>query len=391
MFWLLFQGSVAGFLVGLLLIALSNLYGLKRLQESAPPGRYPRVSILVPARNEESNIAPCVRSLLAQSYPDFEVLVIDDASSDGTWQVLTELANEADRLRIFRGQSLPPAWMGKHWACHQLAQLAGGELLLFTDADTRHHPRALCGAVATLLNRRVDLLTAIPRQHVRTWGERLVVPLFPWAIFCFLPLTLAHHWRWPAFSASVGQYMLFRRRAYDQIGGHASVRQSAIDDIALGRRVKAYGLRWRLLDASERVGCRMYHGFHEACSGFCKGLFAAFGGNVPAFVSVWLWLLLVFLEPLVVLALWATGIPIAPSLRALATLAIALSLSLWGLTHWRFRFPAYLSLLYPATIVIGSVIAARSMTLTMQRKTVWKGRNLATRPISRRTKETPHE
>jgi chlorobactene glucosyltransferase len=374
--WLLFQGSLVGFLGGLLLIALSNLYGLKRLRASLAPKHYPHVSILVPARNEEANIAPCVRSLLAQSYPSFEVLVLDDDSGDRTWQVLTELATGADRLHIFRGQALPPGWLGKHWACHQLSQAAGGELLLFTDADTRHHPHALRDGVAALQDQGADLLTAIPRQEVGTWGERLIVPLFPWSIFCFLPLVLAHRWRWPAFSASVGQFMLFRRAAYDQIGGHASVRQTAIDDIALGRRIKAHGLRWRLLDAGDRVRCRMYHGFHEACAGFCKGLFPAFDGNITLFALVWLWLLLAFLEPLAVLTLCAVGLPLSPSLCALAAVAVVLSLLLWGLTHWQFRFPLYLSLFYPATVILGAIIAAGSMTLTLRGKTTWKGRNL---------------
>jgi chlorobactene glucosyltransferase len=343
----------------------------------------------VPARNEEDNIGPCVRSLLAQSYPSFRVLVIDDNSSDRTWQVLTELANETDRLRIFQGQPLPSAWLGKHWACHQLSRVASGELLLFTDADTRHHPSALCNAVAALLKHEADLLTAIPRQHVGTWGERLVVPLFPWTVFCFLPLILAHHWRWPAFSASVGQYMLFRRQAYDQIGGHASVRQSVIDDIALGRRIKAQGLRWRLFDASDCVGCRMYHSFREACEGFCKGLFPAFGGNALVYIFVWLWLLLVFLEPLVVLIFCLTDIAIPPPLCTLAMAAVALSLLLWGLTHWRFRFPLYLTLFYPATIVLGCFVAVRSMMRTLGKKTTWKGRNLARHQSSPQEKRGP--
>ena len=380
MFGLLLQGSLVGFLSGLLLIALSNLYGLKRLRASLPPERYPRVSILVPARNEEDNIAPCVRSLLAQSYPNFEVLVVDDNSDDCTWQVLSELAAETDRLHIFRGRPLPTSWLGKHWACHQLSQAAGGELLLFTDADTRHHPHALRDAVAALLAQRADLLTAIPRQDMKTWGERLIVPLFPWSIFCFLPLVLAHRWRWPVFSASVGQFMLFRRTAYDQIDGHASVRQTVIDDIALGRRIKAQGLRWRLFDAGDRVRCRMYHSFYEACEGFCKNLFPAFDGNIPLFTFVWLWLLLVFVEPLIVLVLCVAGVPIPLSICALAAAAITLSLLLWGLTHRQFRFPLYLSLFYPATIILGSFIAARSMMLTLKKKNTWKGRNLADRP-----------
>ena len=376
MIWILLQGSIAGFLGGLLLIALSNLYSLKRLQASPSPARYPRVSILIPARNEEANIGPCVRSLLAQAYPSFEVLVVDDNSCDHTWQVLTELAARTDRLRVFRGQPLPAGWLGKHWACHQLAQAATGDLLLFTDADTRHHPHALRDAVAALLDQKADLLTAIPRQQVETWGERLIVPLFPWAIFCFLPLALAHRWRWPVFSASVGQLMLFRRSAYERIGGHASVRHTVIDDIALGRRIKAQGLRWRLFNAVDRVHCRMYHSIREVYQGFSKNLFPAFGYNIPVFILFWLWLLLVFLAPLALLTAWAIGAPIPLSIRTLASAAVASSLLLWGLTHWQFRFPLYLSLFYPAIIIAGTTIAAHSLMLTVKKETTWKGRTL---------------
>ena len=121
----------------------------------------------------------------------------------------------------------------------------------------------------------------------------------------------------------------------------------------------------------------MYHGFREACEGFCKNLFPAFDGNIPLFAFVWLWLLLAFLEPLAVLALCAFGLPLSPSLCALATVAVVLSLLLWGLAHWRFRFPLYLALFYPVTVTLGVVIAARSMTLTLRGKASWRGRALA--------------
>jgi chlorobactene glucosyltransferase len=332
--------------------------------------------VLVPARDEEANIGPCVRSLLAQNYPDFEVLVLDDASRDGTGRILAALAEETDRLRVLVGRSLPFGWLGKHWACHQLAQAADGPLLLFTDADTRHHPNALRDAVAALLAEEADLLTALPRYEVVSWAERLVVPVLAWSIFSFLPLGLAHRLHLPVLSATVGQFMLFRRRAYEQVGGHAAVRQQVVDDLALGWRIKAHGLRWRLVDGGLHVHCRMYRTFREVYEGFSKNLLAAFGYNVPLFVFVWLWLGMVFWEPLIVLILGAVGVSISARSFVLATVAVLLSLLLWGLSHRRFRFPLYLAFLYPVSVLLVEIIAGRSVWLTLRRQATWKGRTL---------------
>jgi hypothetical protein len=133
----------------------------------------------------------------------------------------------------------------------------------------------------------------------------------------------------------------------------------------------------------------MYHNFQEACEGFCKSLFPAFGDSIILYIFVWLWLLLVFVEPLIILTLCAAGVPIPPSICALAVAAIVLSLLLWGLTHRQFRFPLYLCLFYPVTIILASFIAARSMTLTLRKKTTWKGRNLAGRPTSPAERRKP--
>ena len=172
------------------------------------PDRPPRVSVLVPARNEEANIGDCVRSLLSQDYPDFEVIVLDDGSRDRTGEILAELAARDPRLRVIAGRELPAGWLGKHWACQQLGEAADGELLLFTDADTRHGPRSLWNGAAASLAQGADLLTAFPRQEVVTWSEKLVVPFFPWSLLSFLPLALAYRVRSPAFCAAIGQYML---------------------------------------------------------------------------------------------------------------------------------------------------------------------------------------
>ncbi len=128
-FWAYHQFSITAFAACLVLIALSNWRLLRRVEDCAPPARWPRVSVLVPAHNEEINIDDCVRSLLTQDYTDFEVIVLDDQSRDRTGEILAELASQDRRLRVIAGQALPEGWLGKHWACQQLAELATGDLL----------------------------------------------------------------------------------------------------------------------------------------------------------------------------------------------------------------------------------------------------------------------
>jgi chlorobactene glucosyltransferase len=364
------------------MIVFSNRRMLKRLGDYRRPVTRPRVSILVPVRNEAHNIGPCAHSLLAQRYPDFEVLVLDDHSTDETWQILTHLAADDGRLQLVKGQCLPDGWLGKHWACHQLAQRASGQLLLFTDADTRHHPHALEEAVAALQAEQADLLTALPRQEVITWGERLVVPLIPWSICVFVPLTLAYRLRLPALSVAIGQFMLFQRRAYDMIGGYEAVKQHGVDDISLARRIKRHGLRWRLADGSQRIHCRMYQNFEQVIEGLSKNLFAAFDYKVATFVFVWTWLAIVFTGPPLLLMLSLTSGSLPPLLEILSGLAIGLALLLWGTVYWQFHFPLYLTFLYPLTILLVVYLAARSLLLSLTGQATWKGRRLTKPELS---------
>lgn len=366
---------LAAFQAVLLLVVLSNVCILRRAARHGSPQSWARVSVLVPARDEEGNIARCVGSLLAQDYADLEVLVLDDQSSDGTRAVLEAMARADGRLRIIAGQALPEGWLGKAWACAQLAANAEGELLYFTDADTVHQPQALRAAVAALEGTRADLLTGFPRQIVHTWGEKLIVPFFSWACYCFVPLALAYRLGLPALSFAIGQMLLFRRAAYEAIGGHAAIRGSVVDDLALARTIKAAGYRWRVLDATALVSCRMYRSGQEAYAGLSKNLFAAAGCRVIPYLFVSLWLLVLFLYPPILLGLRADGLATGAPV-ALTSACIILALAVWLIPYRALRLPAWLAALYPLVVAVSALVALRSLWLTANGRLIWKGRQL---------------
>jgi chlorobactene glucosyltransferase len=382
------QTGLAYFLGVLLLVALGNLLQLRRTASRVPlnPDRLhlmlPRVSILVPARNESDQIEGCVRSLLNQDYPNFEVLVLDDHSQDSTFQILANLVAGQEksgcpaRLRLLKGLPLPPGWMGKNWACQQLGEAASGDYLLFTDADTRHQRNALIETIKMAQESRCDLLTALPYQEVRTWGEKLTVPTLYWSLFAFFPLWLAYRIPLPFLATGIGQFMLFRRTAYELAGGFSSVHDQGADDIALARRVKATGLRWRLVDGGELLSCRMYPGFSEAFAGLSRSFFPVFGYRVLPFLFIWSWIAIAFLEPPLILVLGAASGQFPVESLNLALLSTFLALLLWSLVLWRFRFPRWTALLYPLHILLAVSMALNSLALHLRGRATWKDRTL---------------
>ena len=384
-FWASQQWTVIGFLVVTTLIEVSNWFVLRRLEEFTALPRVPRVSILVPARNEARVIEHCVTSLLAQDYPDFDVLVLDDGSTDGTGEILRGLAAADGRLRVLEGRPLPAGWIGKHWACQQLLEYADGEYVLYVDADTWHHPSAVHNGVAAMLASELDLLSAIPREIVGTFGELLTVPMPVWSFFALLPMWLAFHTRTPVLASAIGQYMMFRASSLRQVGGFEQIRSNVVDDLSLARLIKASRMRWRLADGTERVFCRMYHGLYESVQGFSKNLYAVFYHNPLLLTFVWLVVLMVYSVPVAVLVAAACGYTILPQGIVTALGAVALSVVQWSIIAVRFQFSWILSLTWILGQPVCVFIAFRSMVKSMARRTIWKDRviNSSQRPRDR--------
>jgi chlorobactene glucosyltransferase len=373
-FWASQQWTVIGFLVVTTLIEVSNWFTLRHLEEFTALPRIPRVSVLVPARNEEGTIEQCIASLLAQDYPDFDVLVLDDSSTDGTGGILRRLAVTNGRLRVLEGRPLPAGWIGKHWACQQLLEHADGEYVLYVDADTWHHRSAVLNGVAAMLAGRLDLLSAIPREVVGTFGELLAVPMPVWSFFALLPMWLAFHTRTPLLASAIGQYMMFRTASLKQIGGFERIHSNAVDDLSLARLIKASGMRWRLADGTRRVSCRMYHGLRGCVQGFSRNLYAVFYHNPLLFAFVWLFVLMVYSAPVAVLVASACGyaIPLQGIVTALG--AVGLSILQWSVIAVRFHFPWALSLTWVLGQPVCVFIALRSMVQSLTRRATWKDR-----------------
>ncbi len=272
---------------------VANLRGFPTLDaapargaHAAPAGAQvpplPRVSLLVPARDEAARLSHTLPGLLAQ--PAAEILVLDDSSRDPTAEVVGNAAAGDPRLRLLTGAPVPPGWVGKNWACQQLADAATGDLLVFCDADVTLRPGALAAAWVHLHRQGSDVFSVFPRQHTGTLAERLLVPLIDENLLAFLPHGLLEM-PVPAAAVANGQFLVFRRAAYHAVGGHRAVAGHIVEDLALARRTRRIGLKLGLALGGSLVGARMYDGYASAVRGLGKSLRAAHGGSDAALLA----------------------------------------------------------------------------------------------------------
>ena len=267
-------------------------------QAPAPAGRglprRPDTSLLVPARDEAHRLPAALAGLLAQDVT--EIVVLDDQSTDATAAVVLHAAEADPRVRLVRGTPPPHGWTGKNWACHQLAMIARGGILLFCDADVLLAPGAVDACWAQMCAQHAEMFSVFPRQQTATLGERLLVPLIDDVLLAFLPHCLL---RLPVPSAATanGQLLMFRHSTYDALGGHAAVAGDITEDLALGRRARRAGLRLGLALGGDLVSARMYSGYQECVLGFGKNLRAAHGGHDSALATTAGWHLLAYTVP----------------------------------------------------------------------------------------------
>lgn len=355
--------ALALYIIGI--TTLSNVILFPRLgRPYHPPGEpRPRISFLIPARDEAEVIGPTVEALLSQSYGDFEVLILDDNSTDDTAGRAGAAAGEDPRFKIMPGRPLPAGWLGKNWACHQLGAAATGEILIFTDADVRWAATALEALIGEFQFGKADLLSVWPTQKTVSWAERLVVSQIALAIIGYLPILPVHAFPWPVFAAANGQCMVFRRMAYEAIGGHEAVAGQVVEDVAMARRIKAAGLRLRMADGQGLIHCRMYDGWPEVRDGFAKNILDGHGGSVLFLLSSAIFHWAVFVTPWV---LWIVDWRFA----ILAIVGLLIRAVIASFTKQRVRDV----FLMPVSVILMTIIAGRSIWWHFHGGPRWKGR-----------------
>ena len=253
--------------------------------------------------------------------------------------------------------------------------------MLFVDADTLLEPAVVSEAVETMSVERADLLTLIPGWVAHSWADKLVFPVINWSILCWLPIRIAHSVKNPYLSLSFGQFMLFRREAYDKIGGYEAIKDNVVDDVELGRRIKEWGLRWRLLDGSERIASYMYTSSGEVLDGFAKNIFPVFQYRMSVFLLVWIVGSALVLEPIIILSMWALGGQVDAIRLGLSHVTVYLLLASWVLMGSRFQCNRVLAVLYPVPMGFLLFVGLRSMVLTVRGQTSWKGRVIDKHPV----------
>ncbi len=247
----------------------------------ATPADGPLISICIPARNEARTISRCVQAALRQTYPRQEIIVIDDASTDSTVDILAELSAGSPELIVRKSAPLPPGWAGKPHALDQAARLAHGTWLCFLDADTTLQPEALISCYLKASETGPDLFTILTRQVAGSFWEKAVMPIVMTALSVgFSPRRVND----PSLPDAVanGQFMLVRRDVYDQLGGHAAINDQIVDDKALAELVKQKGHRLVIADGRAVASTRMYTSLAEMWEGWTKNIYLACGtGPAP--------------------------------------------------------------------------------------------------------------
>jgi len=332
----------------------------------------PTVSVIVPARNEETCLGACLESLVAQTGVPFEIIVVDDHSTDRT----REIAQSFPGVRVIEAGPLPEGWTGKNNAVTAGAGQARGQWLLFTDADTQHLPGSLARALAEAKAREVDLLSYSPEQMVESFWEKAVMPvIFAELASAYRPSEVSD----PKSSAAAanGQYVLIKRVTYDAIGGHAAIASSFLEDVALALAVKQSGKRIFFRYGGDQVRTRMYRSFDQLREGWTKNLALLFPSPGRLALLRTLEFFLIVLS--VAISLWN----IVRDLWQPAAACGLLALVLWGIFYKRIRrahFTGDATVLALLGLPLFSCLLLRSKSFHDHGQVSWKGRSYSGRP-----------
>jgi len=371
----------------LFLIFLWNLYILrKKKYDKLSDKDLPFISVLVPARNEEHNINSILTSLLQQDYPRYELIVLNDNSEDNTGLIINKLKKDHPELKVIGGKPLEEGWTGKCYACKQLYDASKGEYILFTDADTKHYPNSLRDAVTIAVKKNADMLSLFPSFTMITFAEKLLMPMLIFTIMMLLPFYFVDKKGFVNFSVGIGPFMLFRRKAYSDIGTHESVKSALVEDVWLARKIKEYGLKLVIADGTNILSVRMYRGFKDIWEGFSKNIFAGLKFSTPALITVNTVYILLFFVPFILLTVELYLHLLSPNSGMYSHLGINNALFFTGiqvcllyiarfLLSVKFNLGVLSSILHPAGAIMVPIIGINSwIWIKLRKGAKWKGR-----------------
>jgi chlorobactene glucosyltransferase len=343
-------------------------------------GRNYFVSIIVPMRNEERNVERCIGSLVNQDYPNYEIIAVDDMSTDGTLPILEVLSAKYPNLKVLIGSPTPQGWVGKNHALWQGVQKARGDWLLFVDADTYSEPYTLRSALSYAEEHKADMLSIFPFQELGSFWERIIQPIIFTAIASTFPHKRVNSPNYKEAAAN-GQFILIRRDAYQAVGGHEAIKGKIVEDFALAKLIKGKGYRLRVARGGHLIRTRMYRNLKEIWEGWTKNIFLGIDKNWSRLILGVIMLSLRGFLPffLLVQSLLAISLGAGSSVQLfiffegvwLVFLNVYLS---WDGTK-AYVIPAYYAILFPisAAAFIGIAVSS-TYKIVSGKGVVWKGR-----------------
>lgn len=278
--WFVFGFLVIQFSVALVNLLFSQPFPKKEKKE------FPLISVLVPARNEEKNIATLLEDILNQAYKNIEIIVLNDQSTDKTKEIVEQYMKDEKRLKLINSTHLPEGWKGKNHACFTLTKLARGEYFLFLDADVRIRGTVIVDTIKMMEKYHLGLLSIFPMQIMKSWGEYITVPNMNFILLSLLPLILVRKSFFPSLSAANGQFMLFNADIYKKTSPHEKMKMENVEDIAISRYFKKNNIKIACLYGNNSIRCRMYKNIREATQGFARNVLMFFG-NSPVFAILY--------------------------------------------------------------------------------------------------------
>ena len=364
-----------------------TLYGLSRQSSLSLSSNLrlterdaPLVSILVPARNEQNRVLEsCIRSILAQDYGNFEVIAVNDRSTDQTGAILQRLAESDERLRVIEGEELPAGWLGKPYAMQQAMNYARGEWILATDADMIFETSALRTAMDRTLENNGDALSLIPRFETGSFWERVIIPTWEWVFLMFAVFYRVNDPKSDR-AAGIGGFFLMRRTVLDRVGGYEALKDEVMEDVRLAERIKRSGARFLIERAPELIRTRMYATFREAweCStkNWFSGVNFSFAFAMWCVVSMYVFAVMPVLIALVAVIAIASGTDLS-ALLVPAALSWLLQVLVMAIVTRR----SGVSVVYALTVPVGlaliyAMLFDSSIRITTGTGVTWKGRKI---------------